>query len=125
MNIKNVKNSFTQKLTVNTLHTAEHLGSGLLPVLATPALVALMENTAMQLIESAEGKTSVGISIQLNHVKASGIDEIIACTANLIESDGKKFKFELTASNEKDEVIGSGTHERVLIDINKFMSKIK
>ena len=123
---KNTKmiNTFSQKITVSSLHTAEYLGSGILPVFATPALVALMENTAMQLIESPEGKTSVGISINVNHIKASAIAEIITCTAELIESDGKRFKFNIIANNEKDEIIGSGTHERILIDSNRFMSKL-
>jgi predicted thioesterase len=119
-----IKKTFTQKITVSPSQTAEYLGSGLLPVYATPALVTLMENTAMQIIQNEEGKTSVGISMQINHIKASVIDEIITCTAELIKQEGRKYIFSAIATNKDGDIIGNCIHERILINIEKFMSKL-
>lgn len=116
--------TFSKTITVKESQTAESLGSGLLPVFSTPALVALMENTAMQLIELPEGKSSVGTSICVKHLKASAVGAKITCEARLIEIDGRKYKFEIQAKDESADIIGEGTHERVLIDIAKFMAKL-
>jgi len=117
--------SFTQTILVQENQTALQYGSGLLPVFATPALVALMENTAMQLIELPIGSSSVGISISVKHLKASSIGSEINCKATITAVEGKKYSFELLATNALSETIGEGVHERVLIDIEKFMSKLK
>ena len=116
--------SLTQTITVNEHQTASEYGSGLLPVFATPALVALMENTAMQLIELPEGGSSVGISISVKHLKASAIGEIINCEAILTAVEGRKYTFELTATDSIGDIVGTGNHERVLIDVERFMNKL-
>ncbi len=115
---------FSQTITVNELQTASEYGSGLLPVFATPALVALMENTAMQLIELPEGGSSVGTSISVKHLKASAIGEIINCEATLTTVEGRKYTFELTATDSAGDVVGTGNHERILIDVERFMNKL-
>lgn len=115
----------TQSIVVSSQQTAEHLGSGLLPVFSTPALVAFMENTAMKLIALPEGSSSVGVSIHIKHLKASPVGEKISCTATLIENEGRKYVFAFEATDSHGDLIGQGTHERVAIDIQKFMSKIK
>jgi len=115
----------TQTIIVDKNQTAEHLGSGLLPVFSTPALIALMENTAMKLIEVPEGSSSVGTSICIKHLKASAIGESISCTATLTENEGRRFLFSIVAFDSKGDKIGEGTHERFLVDIEKFMSKVK
>ena len=117
--------SHTQTITVSSNQTASYVGSGDLEVFSTPSLVALMENTAIQLIEKKEGKTTVGISIKTNHIKASAIGEKITCQANLIDIDGRKFTFSIIAINEKEEVIATSIHERVEINIEKFMSNLQ
>ncbi|MEI6754170.1 MAG: thioesterase family protein [Paludibacter sp.] len=115
---------FSQTITVNENQTASEYGSGLLPVFATPALVALMENTAIQLIELPEGGSSVGTSISVKHLKASAIGEIINCEATLTAVEGRKYKFELTATDSAGDVVGTGNHERILIDVKRFMNKL-
>ncbi|MGB4414701.1 MAG: thioesterase family protein [Paludibacter sp.] len=120
-----MKNQLTQNIVVSKKQTAEHLGSGLLPVFSTPALVAFMENTAMKLIELPEGSSSVGVSIHIKHLKASPVGEKISCTATLIGNEGRKHVFALEATDSHGDLIGQGTHERMVIDIQKFMSKIK
>lgn len=120
-----MNNTYSQKIIVTENQSAEMLGSGLLPVFATPALVALMENTAMQLIPLPEGSSSVGTAITIKHLKASLIGTEIECVANLIANEGRRFSFELKAYNAKGDLIGEGTHERYLIDVKKFMDKLK
>ena len=118
------ENNLTQTITVKDHQTASEYGSGLLAVFATPALVALMENTAMKLIELPEGGSSVGVFISVNHLKASAVGEIISCKATLTAVESLKYTFELTATDSKGDVIGTGIHERVLIDVDRFMSKL-
>ena len=114
----------SQTIIVQENQTATQFGSGLLPVFATPALVALMENTAMQLIELPEGSSSVGISINVKHLKASLVGESITCEATLIAIEGKKYTFNIIATDSSGDIIGTGNHERVVIDIERFMAKL-
>lgn len=117
--------SLTQTFQVSPPQTAEHLGSGTLAVLATPALIAWLENTAMKLIIGlSPEETSVGISMNLKHLKASGVGEIIQCEAILTVVEGRKFTFELLATNALGDLIAEGIHERVAVNIKRFMSKI-
>ena len=117
--------TYTQDIIVVENQTAIQLGSGSLSVFATPALVALMENTATKAIASLnEGETTVGISINVQHLKASAIGEKISCEAHITAIDGRKISFEITATNDKDEIIGTATHERFVVNAEKFMQKI-
>jgi predicted thioesterase len=116
--------SFSQTIQVTENQTAIQYGSGLLPVFATPALIALMENTAMQLISLPDGSSSVGISINMQHVKVSPVGADIQCTATVSSIEGRKYTFEIIATDRSSEIIGKATHERVIVDIKKFMSKI-
>ena len=116
--------TFTQKIDVSENQTAAQFGSGLLAVFATPALIALMENTAMQLIELPEGSSSVGTSICMKHLKASPVGAKIECTATLVEVDGRKFTFEIKAIDMSGDLIGEATHERFLVNVEKFMSRL-
>lgn len=116
---------FTQTITVLDSQTAAEYGSGLLPVFATPALIGLMENTAMKMIELPEGSSSVGISINMKHLKASPVGATITCTANIIEVDGRKYSFDIKAFDESGDLIGEAIHERFVVNIEKFMGKLK
>ena len=117
-------NSFSQSIQVTESQTATHYGSGLLPVFATPALIALMENTAMQLVSCPEGSSSVGISIDMQHLKACRVGAFIHCTATISAIEGRKYTFEIVATDSDNEIIGKAIHVRVIVDIDKFMSKI-
>ena len=117
-------NSFSQSIQVTESQTATHYGSGLLPVFATPALIALMENTAMQLVSCPEGSSSVGISIDMQHLKACRIGAFIHCTATISAIEGRKYTFGIVATDSDNEIIGKAIHVRVIVDIDKFMSKI-
>ncbi len=115
----------TSKTTVNETNTAIALGSGDMPVFATPAMMALMENAAMLAVaaELPEGSTTVGGQIEASHLKPSPIGAEISATATLEKIDGRKLYFKVSASQD-DTLIGEGTHLRFIVDREKFLSKI-
>jgi predicted thioesterase len=116
---------FTQTIIVETRHTAEYLGSGFLPVFSTPAMIALMENTAIKCLpDLPEENSSVGISINVNHLKASPVGAIIHCRAEVTAIEGRRYTFLVRVTDDADNLIGEGTHERIVVNVEKFMSKI-
>ena len=117
--------SYTSTLRVDEAHTARTMGSGDMPVLATPALVALMENAAMKAVADVlpEGSTSVGALIEISHVKPSGVGEQVRATAELMEIEGRKLTFTLRAEDSKGEV-GHGRHVRYIVDRQRFLAKL-
>lgn len=117
--------SHTSTTEVTLSLTAAALGSGDLPVLATPAMVALMENAAMLAVASLlpEEKTTVGSVINISHLKPSPIKSIIKAVATLTEIEGRKLTFSVHAE-DKTGVIGEGNHIRYIVDRNKFMAKL-
>lgn len=116
--------SLTKSLIVTENHTAAKMGSGDLDVYATPAMIALMENTSKTL--SAAGLpvdyTTVGIDINVKHIKSSPIGANIQCKATLIKIDGKKLFFDVEANDDKS-MIGTGTHIRYIVNSKDFMEK--
>ncbi len=111
---------------VNEQNTASSYGSGLLPVYATPAMIALMEKCACACVAPylEDGTTTVGTRINVRHISASPLGIKITCTATLIEADGRKLTFNVEAKDEAG-LIGEGTHERFIIDTERFMTKCK
>ena len=107
-------------------NTAEVMGSGNLPVFATPAMVALLENAAMLAVASEleEGNTTVGALMNVSHVKPSGMGAEIQATARLVAVEGRKLTFEVKAEDGEG-VIGEGTHVRYVVNAGKFMAKVK
>ena len=95
-------------------------------VFATPAMVALMENAAMNAVkQSLElGQTTVGTHISTSHIKASALGATITATATLREIDGRKLLFDVIA-REGENIIGEGTHTRFIVDRERFLSKLK
>lgn len=117
---------YTSTLKVEERYTALSLGSGDMEVLATPAMVALMENAAMKAVAPhlPEGFTTVGGMINTSHLKPSAIGEEVQATAILAEVEGRKLSFSIKASDSKGDVIGEGTHIRFIVDRVKFLSKL-
>ena len=115
----------TSELTVSEAQTAVQLGSGDMPVLATPAMMALMENAAMLAVadELPNGCTTVGGYIESSHLKPSKIGDKITATAEVTRIDGKKIEFKISAYSG-DTMLGEGTHLRFIVDQERFMSKI-
>lgn len=115
----------TSELTVNEAVTAISMGSGDLPVLATPAMMALMENAAMLAVAPhlPEGSTTVGGHISASHIKPTPVGEIVTATATVTKVDGKKIEFEVKA-HWGDVLLGEGSHLRFIVDREKFMSRL-
>jgi len=113
------------EIIVSPKDTAVQYGSGSLEVFATPAMIALMEKTAMLCIAKKieAGMTSVGTSIQVKHLKATPIGNAVSCIAELIEIDRAKLTFNVEVF-DNDGIIGQGTHTRFLVDEKQFMSKL-
>ena len=109
---------------VNDTNTADTIGSGNLKVFATPCMIALMEQAAAEsvLAHLQEGESSVGISISVEHLKATPAGMTVSCESALVAIDGKRLDFEVSAFDNAG-IIGRGEHSRYIIDIDKFMAK--
>lgn len=122
-----VGTSLEKSFKVTHADTAQMIGSGNLHVLSTPIMIAWMENTAMTLIIDAlpQGYTSVGTSIQVNHLKASAVDERVTCCATITAVEGRKVVFDITCRNEEGLLLGEATHERFIVNSEHFMAKLE
>lgn len=99
-------------------------GSGGLEVYATPAMIALMENTAWASVEPCmeEGRSTVGTKLDVAHLSASPVGARITCESELVEVDGRRLVFKVSASDDAG-LIGEGMHERFIINTEKFMAR--
>ena len=116
---------YTKTFTVNENITAKMMGSGDMPVLATPAMVAMMENTAMNAVAELldDGETTVGSIINTTHVRPSAIGAEITVTATLVAVDGRKLTFDVMAKDGEN-MIGQGEHVRFVVDKERFLKKL-
>ena len=116
----------TVTIKVTKENCASAIGSGALDVFATPSMIALMENAACEAIKESlqPGESSVGTKVNVSHLKASALEDTITATATLTEIDGRRLRFEVIANDSKG-IIGEGTHERFVINVEKFLSKLK
>ena len=120
-----VNSVFKKSTVVNEKNSAIALKSGTLPVFATPSMLALMEQTASEHVKPYldEGFTTVGISANIKHISATPIGMTVSCESTLIAVEGKKLVFSVKASDECG-LIGEGTHERFIVNIEKFMGRV-
>ena len=109
-------------VTVNTTNTALAMGSGNVPAFATPALVALMERAAVEAIrrQLEGGEETVGSMISIRHLAPTPIGKRVRAEAVVTAVDGRKITFTVNAWDAVEKV-GEGTHERVLIDRDRFV----
>lgn len=114
----------TETLTVGKSQLASSLKSGTVDVFATPFMIALMEYAAMQLIAPAlpEGVTTVGTLVNITHTAPTLEGTRVHAEAELVESDGRRFVFRVTAFDEAG-VIGEGIHERCSVKRDRFLQK--
>ena len=113
------------EILVTPKDTAKAYGSGLVEVFATPAMVALMEKTALELILPfiEEGMNTVGTEINVKHIKATPLGKRVQSYARLMEVDGLKLTFEVEAYDE-DGLIGKGVHKRYIINEEEFLKSL-
>lgn len=116
----------TAEVAVTAVNTADVMGSGTLPVFATPAMCALMEKAAVLAVEDfmEDGESTVGIKLAISHDAPSPLGAEITATATITAVEGRKVSFAVEA-REGDRIIGKGTHERFIIDCERFMNKLK
>ena len=114
----------TRQLTVTPDTFACNVGSGSVEVFATPMVAALMEGAAADLAQKAlaEGLTTVGTQITVNHNAPSVEGMTVTAEATLLESDGRTFRFSLRAWDDAGEV-ATGTHTRVSVKTERFLEK--
>lgn len=110
---------------VEEKHLAISVGSGDMPVLGTPCLVAFMENCAMELAKTllSEGESSVGVMVQTSHLRPTPQGKEVRVEATLVKRDGRQLCFEITAEDETG-MIAECTHERFVVARSRFLEKI-
>lgn len=116
---------FRLEKTVLPTDSAKVYGSGAVDVFSTPAMIAFMEQTAHESIQSLlpEGYTTVGTEVNVKHLKATLIGKQVSCQARLVAVDGWNLMFEVTASDANSE-IGTGTHSRFIVEEKRFIEKL-
>lgn len=109
---------------VDQTNTAASLGSGLVPVYGTPALIALLELAAVHAVMAhlPEGSTSVGTHLDVRHLAATPVGMGVRATATLTVVDGRRLTFAVEAHDDVEKV-GEGTHMRVVVDAERFMQR--
>ena len=110
--------------TVTQDKTAAAVGSGLVPVFATPYMIALMENAAVNALAPcmAEGEGSVGTRLEVTHDAATPVGMKVWAEAELTGVEGRKLTVSVHAYDEAGP-IGGGTHERFIISVDRFLDK--
>lgn len=108
-------------LVVADEHTAPHVGSGVVRVLATPVMINMFEAASLAAVERflPEGYQTVGTHLDVRHFAATPVGLRVHAEAELVEVDGRTLRFRLTARDER-EPIGDGLHERVVIKLGRF-----
>lgn len=117
--------TYTSTMEVTADKTAAAVGSGDMPVLATPMMMALMENAAMLAVAPhlAEGETTVGGQIDSSHLAPTAVGKTVSATATVTKVEGRKISFDIEA-REGDKLIGKGTHLRFIVSRDRFLSKL-
>ena len=125
--MREIKIGLTDELSevVTAELTASALGSGLVPALATPAMIALMENASVSAIQEylEAGETSVGIEVNVKHLAATPVGMLVRARAEVLSADKRRVKFRVEAWDDKEK-IGEGTHVRAIVDEARFKERI-
>jgi predicted thioesterase len=117
----------TLTFTVGAAETAAAVGSGSLPVLGTPYLLAWCEAATCAALEPAlaAGETSVGTRVELEHTRASGVGTALEVTATPIYRDGRLHRFSVLAREaDGGRVVGTGEVTRVVVDAERFLARL-
>jgi fluoroacetyl-CoA thioesterase len=116
----------TSSLVVGPEHTAEKVGSGVIPVLATPVMVNVIESAALAAAEHllSEGHQSLGISLDVRHIAATPVGMKITAEAQVTKVEGRTIYFAVTCHDEK-ELIGDGTHARIVVNVARFAERVR
>jgi predicted thioesterase len=116
----------TAQILVGVEHTAPSIGSGKVPVLATPVMINVIEAAALAAVEHLlpAGHQSLGIHLDVRHFAATPIGMHVTATAELIAVDGRTLSFRVEARDDK-EPIGGGSHQRVVVNVARFDERVQ
>ncbi len=111
---------------VTEADTATALGSGDLPVLATPRLLAWLEAATVEALDGrlGDGETSVGSRIELEHRAATAVGATVTVTADLVAVDGRLLRFSVAAQDADGRLLATGDVTRVIVDRERFLSRL-
>ena len=114
------------ELVVGDEHTAPRVGSGRVRVLATPVMINLIEAAALEAVEHLlpEGHQSLGTVLNVRHIAATPVGMRVTASAAVTGVEGRTIRFRVEARDEK-ELIGDGTHERVVVNVAKFDQRVQ
>ena len=116
----------TAELVVGEHHTAPRVGSGRIRVLATPVMINLIEAAALAAVEQSlpEDHQSLGTHLDVTHIAATPVGMRVRATAQVLKVEGRTVYFHVRAEDER-ELIGEGTHERVVVNVNRFDERVR
>lgn len=116
----------TVELVVGEQHTAPRIGSGRIRVLATPVMINLIEAAALAAVEQSlpEDHQSLGTRLDVSHIAATPVGMRVRATAVVTKVEGRTVHFEVKAEDER-ELIGSGTHQRVVVNVDRFDARVQ
>jgi fluoroacetyl-CoA thioesterase len=117
--------SAKKTLLVEPAVTAQYIGSGTVPVLATPMMIALMEAAALEAVHDylPRGWITVGTKVDVEHVKATPVGEAVTAEAVLVKQEGRSLTFSVHAKDSSG-IIGQGLHQRFMVDREKFLGRV-
>jgi predicted thioesterase len=116
----------TATLRVRPEHLANRFKDAILPqVLATPVMILVMENAALNAIKPYldAGESAVGTAVDVKHLAATPVGLDVTATAEVVGVEGRRVDFKVSASDGKEE-IGKGTHQRIVIDLRSFNERL-
>ena len=116
----------TARLRVQPEHLANRFNDAMLPpVFATPMMILVMENAALNAIKPFldAGESAVGAAVDVKHLAATPVGHDVRATAEVVGVEGKRIDFKVSASDGKEE-IGRGTHQRIVIDLRSFNDRL-
>jgi fluoroacetyl-CoA thioesterase len=116
----------TAELIVGDEHTAPRVGSGKIRVLATPVMINLIEAAALKAAEHLlpAGHQSLGTLLNVKHIAATPVGMKIRAEATVTRVEGRNIYFDVSAEDQK-ETIGGGTHERVIVNVERFDKRVQ
>ena len=109
---------------VTEADTAIAVGSGNVPVLGTPVLIAWLEAATVAALKLPEGQTSVGINVNVDHVLASGVGSTITASAEITAQTEKTVTFEVQAVDQGNRLVARGTVQRAIVNTERFIDRI-
>ncbi len=106
--------------------TAAHVGSGTLKVLATPSMIGFMERASLELLQRGlpEGQSTVGTLVNVRHLAATPMDQEVRVLVEVTEIDGRRITLHVEVW-DRQEKVGEGTHERFIIDVERFLKRVE